>query len=164
MAIKKSKPTSTNSKSEAYISPKMENHIYLSYKMGSLLGVQLFKWSKTAERPENVSSFGITRYYFNLGLHLANLLFVYARTWQLAQDPRVSQTKKLLSQFMSLYWTLAFTGFQLSSLLEGSEMLDYVTRTLKYLKGKGRIIHKAVLINYNYLHSLQRIELGYSSK
>jgi len=105
--------------------------MYASYKLGSLLGVQLFQWNTDLECPENVSGFGITRYYFNLGLHLANLLFVYARTWQLTQDPSVSQTKKLLSQFMSLYWTMAYTGFQLSSLLERSEMLDYVTRTLK---------------------------------
>jgi len=144
MAIRKSKTTLTNLRNNAYISRKMENHIYRSYKLGSFLGVQPFKWNTTLERPETVSWWGIARYHFNLGLHLANLLFVYARTWQLTQDPRVSQTKKVLSQFMSMYWTLAYTGFQLSLLLEGNEMLGYVTQTLKYLKGKFRIYQKDV--------------------
>jgi hypothetical protein len=118
-----------------YFSRKMENHIYRAYEIGSAMAVLHYRWNKVQGRPEVAKGpLKTTLYYFNAITQLANLIFVYTRTWQVNYQSEATPTQKFLCQFMAVFWT--YSVLLLFSLLQGdTEVSDFTKQTMKYLQG-----------------------------
>ena len=126
---------SKNSNQGAYFSAKVETHIHHAYAFGSRLAVFRFRWNKVLGRPEETKgTFKTLLCCFNLITQLANLIFVYTRTWQVSQQSGTTPTQKLVCQCLAIYWT--YGVLLLISLVAGEkEVSDYAKQTVIYLLG-----------------------------
>jgi len=121
---------------EAYLSQKIEEHIYRAFNLGNSMGVFRYRWTPSHRCPEKVENKRkLAHYYFNIITQLGNLLFVYQKAWQVSHDPNATRSERVLSQFMALYWTSSCI-FLLDLFAFESEMVNFVKQTMDYLKGK----------------------------
>jgi len=134
MALSRNGTPTDDGEDGVYFSRKMEFHVQLGYKLGNIFSIWPMKWNPKEECFEEVGKLKTGIFYFNIAIHLVNMIFVCARAVQALLDPTATPVDQILSQFMAFYWTLAFL-FQLQLFLYDIEMREFVRQCLKYFHG-----------------------------